>query len=58
MDYENLTRKQIAALQAEAESHGDEPMAGICERALDGDPIALQAVADAISSAKSQAVQS
>jgi hypothetical protein len=57
MDYENLTRKQIAELQIEAGSHGDERMAEICEQALDGDPIALQAVADAIGSAKSQAVQ-
>jgi hypothetical protein len=57
MDYENLTRKQIAELQIEAGSHGDERMAEICEQALDGDPIALQSVADAINSAKSQAVQ-
>lgn len=58
MHYENVTRKQITALQTEAGLHGDERMADICEWALDGDPIALQAVTDAISSAKAQAVQS
>lgn len=51
MSHENLTRKQIAAMQTEASAAGDHSMVDICERAMDGDPIALQAVADAIADA-------
>lgn len=48
MNAETLTRKQIEAMQAEAGSAGDYAMVDICERALDGCPIALEAVAKAI----------
>ena len=48
---ERLTRKQIAAMQTEAGTAGDHAMVDICERALDGCPIALAAVAKAIDDA-------
>ena len=48
---ETLTRKQIAAIQTEAGRAGDHVMVDICERALDGCPIALAAVAKAIDDA-------
>jgi hypothetical protein len=48
MDPMTLTRRVIETLQTEADTAGDQAMVDICERALDGDPIALQAVADAI----------
>lgn len=46
MNPENLTRKQILAIQADAESVGDHGMSDVCERALCGDPIALAAIAE------------
>lgn len=52
MNHDNLTRKQIQAMQTEAGTASDDAMVDICERALDGDPIALRAVADAIANAK------
>jgi hypothetical protein len=51
MNPENLTRKHITAMQAEAGAAGDHAMVDICERAFDGDPLALRAVADAIENA-------
>lgn len=51
MDAMNLTRRQIEDMQAEASAAGDYQMADLCEWALDGCPIALQAVADAIAAA-------
>ena len=48
MNHDNLTRKQIEAMQTEAGTAGDYDMVDICERALDGCPIALAAVAKAI----------
>ena len=48
MNAETLTRKQIEALQTEACSAADNAMVDICERALDGCPIALEAVCKAI----------
>lgn len=53
IDAESLTRKQIETLQIEAGVAGDQAMADLCEWALDGCPIALQAVADAIAAASS-----
>lgn len=53
MDALNLTRRQIEDLQTEASAAGDYKMADLCEWALDGCPIALQAVADAIAAAAS-----
>jgi len=50
-----VTRKQIAALQSEADAANDDAMVDICESAIDGDPIALRAVADAISQAAAMA---
>ena len=51
MNAETLTRKQIEAVQIEAGSAADHAMVDICERALDGCPIALAAVAKAIDDA-------
>jgi len=51
MNAETLTRKQIEALQTEAGSAADNAMVDICERALDGCPIALEAVRKAIDDA-------
>jgi hypothetical protein len=48
---EQPTRKQIAALQDEAAAAGDDAMVAICAAALDGDPVALAAVAQCISDA-------
>lgn len=55
MNAETLTRRQIADLQTEASAAGDYQMADICERALDGCPIALAAVAQAIDDAAAMA---
>lgn len=52
MSCEKLTRQQIETLQAEAGAAGDVAMVRICERAIDGHPLALQSVADAIAEAK------
>ena len=50
-----LTRRQIETLRTEAGTAGDARMVGTCDRAIDGCPIALQAVADAIAAAAAQA---
>jgi hypothetical protein len=50
MDPLTITRKQIQNLEAVADSHGDTDTVFMCERAMDGCPIALQCVADAIAS--------
>jgi hypothetical protein len=48
------TREQVAALQDEATTAGDDAMATICAAALDGDPVALAAAARCISDAAAQ----
>lgn len=48
------TRQQIAALQDEAGTAGDDAMVSICAAALDGDPVALAEVARCLREAAAQ----
>jgi hypothetical protein len=48
------TREQVAALQDEAGTAGDDAMVSICAAALDGEPVALAEVARCLREAAAQ----
>jgi len=50
-----ITNEQIEALRAEAIAHGDTAMAGVCDRALEGDDDARAECAEVIAEAAAMA---
>ena len=53
-DVPSLTKKQVSALQDEAIAAGDYKMAEICAAAMEGDPVAMEAVAKCLRDAAAQ----